>query len=486
MTTALTTQHQKKIDTLFAQIEVAPSTRVSHRTRSPKSDRKKAYSSRIKEWQEILLFNPAESTVWVEPGITMDQLVRWSLPRGFIPFVVPEFKQITVGGAIIGSALESSSFRHGQFNDTCLAYEVLLPEQKRLIISPHEHADLFHGISGSYGTLGHVSAIQLPLQRCKDGVALTCRIFSSLEKAMEAMEEAKEDGSSIEYLEAIVLRPDKIVVIMGKQISQKRLLSGGKHLSFSAPWSKWYIHHILEESEYKKEWTWYLSLYDYLFRMDRGAFWMGQFITTKTLPPFFLASQRHSQSIPEILHRAFAAKTPSLTPSLALRLATGWKMSSGSLYQVLHSLPKGTFEKTFLVHDFYIPFKKLPQMMDYLTQNVQIFPLWLCPLRGTHSPQIFSPHYVAEGDTTDLINVGIYGVPKRSHAIPQMVRDLEKVVAALGGKAMLYSAHEYSEETFWSIYDRGDYASLRERYGFTELPDIIEKICISSPHEKNP
>lgn len=40
-------------------------------------------------------------------------LTRFLLPRGFIPPVVPEVDTVTVGGAISGLVMESSSFRYG-------------------------------------------------------------------------------------------------------------------------------------------------------------------------------------------------------------------------------------------------------------------------------------------------------------------------------------------------------------------------------------
>ena len=40
-------------------------------------------------------------------------LTRFLLERGFVPPVVPEVDTVTVGGAIAGLVMESSSFRYG-------------------------------------------------------------------------------------------------------------------------------------------------------------------------------------------------------------------------------------------------------------------------------------------------------------------------------------------------------------------------------------
>ena len=50
---------------------------------------------------------------------------------GLVPKVVPEFRKITVGGALMGGAMESSSFAHGTFGDTISACELLLSNGTR-------------------------------------------------------------------------------------------------------------------------------------------------------------------------------------------------------------------------------------------------------------------------------------------------------------------------------------------------------------------
>ena len=47
---------------------------------------------------------------------------------GVVAPVITEFPGITVGGAVMGGALESSSFRNGHFADALVALEVVLAD----------------------------------------------------------------------------------------------------------------------------------------------------------------------------------------------------------------------------------------------------------------------------------------------------------------------------------------------------------------------
>ena len=82
---------------------------------------------------EIISIDPQKKIAIVESNVPMDQLLAATLQYNLMPQVVVEFPGITVGGAVQGAALESSSFRYGQFDDGCLAYEVITADGVRRI-----------------------------------------------------------------------------------------------------------------------------------------------------------------------------------------------------------------------------------------------------------------------------------------------------------------------------------------------------------------
>jgi len=120
----------------------------------------------ISNFDELIEINKEELFIYVEPNIRMDKLVEKLLPMGFRPQVVPEFKGITVGGAIQGLAGESSSFEYGFFHDACLEYEILLGSGEIVIANKEKNADLFYAIPGSYGSLGIITLVKLKIVRC--------------------------------------------------------------------------------------------------------------------------------------------------------------------------------------------------------------------------------------------------------------------------------------------------------------------------------
>ena len=87
---------------------------------------------------------------------------------GLVAPVITEFPGITVGGAIMGGALESSSFRNQHFADALVSLQVVTADGAVLECSAEKHADLFYGIRGSYGTIARVTLCTLRLERLAD------------------------------------------------------------------------------------------------------------------------------------------------------------------------------------------------------------------------------------------------------------------------------------------------------------------------------
>ena len=55
---------------------------------------------------------------------TYEDLVDATLPHGLIPYVVPQLRTITLGGAVTGLGIESTSFRNGLPHESVLEMDV--------------------------------------------------------------------------------------------------------------------------------------------------------------------------------------------------------------------------------------------------------------------------------------------------------------------------------------------------------------------------
>ena len=132
----------------------SPTTHCIHaKDESPKNINSKSLD--LKSYTRCLGFDRLTSRITVECSMTVSQLLLECKKYGVIPKVLPEFKDITVGGAIVGSAIESSSWKYGQFNDIC-SNILVIQDDGNLVNCDNSKSekDLWRYLSGSYGTLG--------------------------------------------------------------------------------------------------------------------------------------------------------------------------------------------------------------------------------------------------------------------------------------------------------------------------------------------
>ncbi|MEO7260039.1 MAG: FAD-binding protein, partial [Jatrophihabitantaceae bacterium] len=90
----------------------------------------------------VLSVDPVARTADVQGMCTYERLVQECLRHGLMPKVVPQLKTITLGGAVTGLGIESTSFRNGLPHESVLEMDVLTGDGRLLTVSPSQHPDL--------------------------------------------------------------------------------------------------------------------------------------------------------------------------------------------------------------------------------------------------------------------------------------------------------------------------------------------------------
>lgn len=112
---------------------------------------------------DILEIDREKGTVRCEPLVTMGQLSKTLAELGWTIAIVPELDDLTVGGLIMGTGVESSSHIFGLFQHICVSYEIVLSDGSLVKCSETENTDLFYSIPWSYGTLGFLMSAEIKI-----------------------------------------------------------------------------------------------------------------------------------------------------------------------------------------------------------------------------------------------------------------------------------------------------------------------------------
>ncbi|MBA8825781.1 FAD/FMN-containing dehydrogenase [Saccharopolyspora lacisalsi] len=396
----------------------------------------------------VLEVDPDNRTAEVQGMVTYERLVDATLPYGLMPRVVPQLKTITIGGAIAGLGIESTSFRNGLPHESVLEMEILTGDGRVVLARPdNEHADLFRGFPNSYGSLGYALRLVIELEPVEPHVRLRHVRFDSVSDCAEALSRICADH---EYEDRRVDFVDGTV--FG---SHETYLTLGTFVTEGPPTSDYTGRHVYYRSIQRRELD-RLSIRDYLWRWDTDWFWCS---------------------------RAFGAQHPLVRPLWPRRYRRS------DVYRKLVALDRrlgltdrisrwrGQPPNEPVIQDVEIPLERLAEFLDFFEREIGISPVWLCPVRLRDS-QGWSL-YPMDPETL-YVNVGFWstvgldgGKPMGTHN-----RAIEEKVTELDGHKSLYSTSYYDEEEFWRLYNRPAYERLKRCYDADgRLPGLYEK-CV--------
>ena len=360
---------------------------------------------------------------------TYEDLVDAVLPYGLMPLVVPQLKTITLGGAVSGVGIESSSFRNGTPHESVVEMDILTGDGRVVTCSKSENPDLFYGFPNSYGTLGYALRLRIELEPVKPYVALRHVRCSSTAEAAEVMRNACLNKEA-DFIDGTWFTPTEVYVTLGSWTETAETVSDYTGMDI-------YYRSIQTKP------TDTLTIKDYIWRWDTDWFWCS---------------------------RAFGAQNPTyrrFIPRRYKRSDVYWKLvafEKKHRWKTRWDLRKGQPPREDVVQDVEVPVDRLAEFMDVFAAEVGMEPVWFCPLQQRDPDAVwdlyqFDPH-------TLYVNIGFWGTVamKPGQADNHHNKLIEKLVDDLDGRKSLYSTSFYEPDHFWELYNGPAYDVLKKTY----------------------
>lgn len=365
---------------------------------------------------------------------TYEHLVAATLPFGLAPLVVPQLKTITLGGAVTGLGIESTSFRNGLPHESVLELDILTGDGEVLTASPGERADLYRAFPNSYGTLGYAVRLRIELEPVKPYVVLTHLRFHSLADLVAAMDRIIEtgslDGVGVDYLDGVVFSADESYLCVGVQTA-----AAGPVSDYTG--QKVYYRSIQHDDGATHD---RLTIHDYLWRWDADWFWCSEAFGAQHPLVRRLWPRRYRRS-----------------SSYARLMRLERRFDLGDRIEKL----KGRPPRERVIQDVEVPIERCTEFLEWFLANVPIGPIWLCPLRLRDDDGW--PLYPIRPHRT-YVNVGFWSTVPVGSTEGETNRRIEHKVGELDGHKSLYSDSYYSPEEFDELYGGQAYRAVKQRY----------------------
>ncbi|HEY1617924.1 MAG TPA: FAD-binding oxidoreductase, partial [Streptosporangiaceae bacterium] len=214
----------------------------------------------VSAFDHVLSVDPDARTAVVGGMTTYEHLADATLAHKLMPHVVPQLKTITLGGAVSGLGIESTSLRSGMPHESVLEMEILTGDGRVVTAAPGgEHDALYHGFPNSYGTLGYTLSLTIELEPVTPYVHLRHFRFGSPEDCMAAVAQIAADGSYAGH------RAD---FVDGTMFSLDELYLTVAAFSEVAPWTSDYTRDRIYYQSLRGPREDFLTIRDYLWRWD--------------------------------------------------------------------------------------------------------------------------------------------------------------------------------------------------------------------------
>jgi FAD/FMN-containing dehydrogenase len=378
---------------------------------------------------------------------TYEDLADATLQHGLMPLVVPQLKTITLGGAVSGLGIESTSLRNGMPHESVTELEILTGDGRVVTAAPgNEHEALYRGFPNSYGTLGYALSLTIELEPVTPFVHLRHFRFGSPEECMDAVAQIARDGSlgghRADFVDGTVFSLGELYLTVGA-------------FSNVAPWLSDYTRERIYYQSVRGPREDFLTIRDYLWRWDTDWFWCS---------------------------RAFGVQSPLIRRAWPRRYRRSDVYRRIVAFDQRHRLSEALNSgrgraREAVIQDVEIPVERGAEFLRFFAERVGMSPVWMCPLR-LRGDQGWPLYPLRPGQV--YVNFGFWGTVPLPPGQPDGYHNrlIEDQVAALGGHKGLYSTSFYSREEFWEHYNGEEYEALKQRYdGDGRLANLYDK-CV--------
>eukprot|EP00947_MAST-08B_sp_MAST-8B-sp1_P001721 g1721.t1 len=403
---------------------------------------------------EILEVDAGAGLVSVEGHVTMEALCSHLLQEhGMLIPVVPEMSKFTVAGLANGGGIQSSCHKHGLMWSTFESFEVVLADGRHVLADRKRNADVFGMVAHSYGTVAIVVAATLRLVPALSHVRCTYRHFDDRRAFSEAVTRCSGPRSPYEFVEGIVMSRQDYLLVTGTYYDPKDASAAGAcnagacdagAAAGSGAEGDGSPHCLEMGLQCRGEGGGHgegggrgmgvvdcIPTLEYLFRLERGAWWIIEMIVHWDLLTHTRWGRNLLDSKVEQLDRG---EIPRKEPCLTLMEQ----------------------ERCRVLQDVGVKLSRLEEGIEYVEDDLAVYPLWICPFfLPDRGDLVLFPREVIAGELMS-VDLGIYGAPtvRDFDNVEQMPR-LQRFVDGPSSWGVVYlPPEEIKALKNWDQYER--------------------------------
>lgn len=180
-------------------------------------------------FDRIRSFDPATGRIRLEAGVLLSDLIDTFGPRGFLPFVVPGTRFVSVGGAIAADVHGKNHHGEGGFGRYVDSILLRTGQGETIEVSREQNSDAFFATVGGMGLTGFILEATMGLRPVETGWIRERVISASdLDAAMRALEASDAATYSVAWIDCVARGRDlgRSLIYLGEHARADELAEG--------------------------------------------------------------------------------------------------------------------------------------------------------------------------------------------------------------------------------------------------------------------
>ncbi|WP_343307505.1 FAD-binding oxidoreductase [Chitinophaga niabensis] len=176
-------------------------------------------------YDKVLQFDTENGIFECQAGITLDQVLAITVPRGWFLPVTPGTKFITIGGAVASDVHGKNHHAEGSFSNHVITMDVLTGVGF-MSCSPENNPDLFWATCGGMGLTGIITKVQFRLKKIETAYIRQKQIKAeNLDEIIRLFDEYKDYTYSMAWIDCLKKGKNfgRSILIVGEHATKEEL-----------------------------------------------------------------------------------------------------------------------------------------------------------------------------------------------------------------------------------------------------------------------
>jgi len=153
----------------------------------------------------FIAWDEAQGLLECEAGVSLEEIITYFAPKGWLPMICPGTKFVTIGGAIANDIHGKAHHIDGSFVNCVISFKIMLADGSTVEASRTENSDLFWANFGGLGLLGVILSAKIKLRKIETTYFKQKSIvIKNLDEMLEALDKYDHEYNySVAWIDAL-------------------------------------------------------------------------------------------------------------------------------------------------------------------------------------------------------------------------------------------------------------------------------------------